>query len=131
MTFIDIENILSIVRDISGKVLSVIGLFALFVSLFALGAVIAFFSRMRPIESMKRRLYGLFGASRQDKEVSIRTTRVSIFLVSYFLSVLLGGVLSYFSLSFSDFFEFSFSQYLILSGATLGIYGALMIVLRR
>ena len=46
VTFVDVENILSIVRDISGKILSVIGLFLAVVSLFALFAIVSFFSRM-------------------------------------------------------------------------------------
>jgi len=47
VTFIDIESILKIARDISSQVLSVIGLFFLAISIFFLFAIIALFGQMR------------------------------------------------------------------------------------
>jgi uncharacterized SAM-binding protein YcdF (DUF218 family) len=95
VTFIDIESILKIVRDISTKVLSVIGLFFALIFLFAIGAIIAFFVRLRPLEDMKKKLYSLFGASSKDIKVSTTGTRLTIFVVSYVLSIIFGGILSY------------------------------------
>ena len=89
MTFIDIESILAIVRDISAKVLSVIGLFGAVVFLFAVGAIIAFFTRMRTVEDMKTRLYSLFGALPASIRTSLTGTRATIFVVSYILSVII------------------------------------------
>jgi hypothetical protein len=61
VTFVDIENLLVIVRDISGKVLSVISLFLVFISVFALFAIVSLLGEMRQIERLKMRLYPLFG----------------------------------------------------------------------
>lgn len=131
VTFIDIESVLKIVRDISGKVLSVIWLFFAVVFLFAIWAIIAFFTRMRPIENMKKKLYTLFGSKEESITTSITWSRVTIFLLSYVLSILLGGVLSYFVLSSGSFFSFSLPEYLLLSLLTLWVYGVLMILLRK
>lgn len=130
VTFIDIESILTIVRDISAKVLSVIGLFFAVVFAFAVGAIIAFFSRMQPIEDAKSRLYSLFGASPRDISNSLTTTRLMIFLVSYILSIIIGGILSYFVLSIGGFFQFSFVSFALISGVTGVIYAALVLMLR-
>jgi predicted lysophospholipase L1 biosynthesis ABC-type transport system permease subunit len=131
VTFIDIESVLKIVRDISTKVLSVIWLFGGVVFLFAVGAIIAFFTRMRPIEDMKSRLYSLFGACTQGIRTSLTMTRVSIFIVSYILSIIIWGVLSYFVLSMGSFFSFSLSDFLLLSGLTAIVYGVMMVWMRR
>jgi len=118
VTFIDIESILVIVRDISSKVLSVIGLFGIVVFLFAVGAIIAFFTRMQGVESMKDRLYTLFGASKRDIRTSIFGTRVMIFFVSFILSVVIAAVVSYFVVSNGGFFQFSIIDYSMIVGAT-------------
>jgi predicted lysophospholipase L1 biosynthesis ABC-type transport system permease subunit len=60
VTFIDVENILKIVREVSGKILSVISLFFLAVSIFGILAVYSLFAELHPVEDMKKRLYPLF-----------------------------------------------------------------------
>ena len=130
MTFIDIESILRIVRDISTKVLSVIGLFGAVVFLFAVGAIIAFFTRMHTVEDMKTRLYGLFGALPTHIRTSLTGTRATIFIVSYILSVIIGGVLSYLVLSVGGFFSFSLMSYLMIVGVTGVVYSILVFLLR-
>jgi predicted lysophospholipase L1 biosynthesis ABC-type transport system permease subunit len=131
VTFIDIESVLKIVRDISGKVLSVIWLFFAVVFVFALGAIIAFFTRMRPVENMKKKLYTLFGAKEENLSTTIAWSRITIFALSYILSILLGGILSYFVLSSWAFFSFSFSDYLLLSLLTFWVYGIMVVFLRK
>ncbi len=131
MTFIDIESILKIVRDISARVLSVIGLFGAVVFLFAIGAIIAFFTRMRTVEDMKTRLYGLFGALPAGIRTSLTGTRATIFIVSYILSVIIGGVLSYLVLSVGGFFSFSLVSYLMIVGVTGVAYIFMMLGMRR
>ena len=64
---------------------------------------------------MKSRLYTLFGASRQDIRTSLSLTRSTIFIVSYVLSVIIGGVLSYGILSVGGFFQFSLRDYLMIA----------------
>ncbi len=130
MTFIDIESILKIVRDISARVLSVIGLFGAVVFLFAVGAIIAFFTRMRTVEDMKTRLYGLFGALPTGIRTSLTGTRATIFIVSYILSVIIGGILSYLVLSVGGFFSFSLMSYLMIAGVTGVVYAILIVLLR-
>jgi putative ABC transport system permease protein len=122
VTFVDIESILKIVRDISTKVLSVIWLFFVVVLLFAIGAIIAFFTRMRPIENMKRRLYSLFGAGPRSIDTSLFWSRAWIFIVSYLLSVAVGFLLSYLVVSQSAFFVFSPRDFFSLSGLVGGVY---------
>ena len=131
VTFIDIESILKIVRDISTKVLSVISLFFIVVLFFAIGAIIAFFNRMRGVEEMKLRLYTLFGASRRDIRISLWGTRAMIFIVSYLLSLIIGFILSYTLVSVGGFFQFSLRDSTILAGVIGGVYIAMMLWLRR
>lgn len=128
VTFIDIESILTIVRDISAKVLSVIGLFFLVVAFFALWAIIAFFARMRPIEDMKTRLYTLFGAFSRGITLSISGTRITLFVVAYILSIVFWGILSYTILSMGGFFTFSLLDYLKVVWLT-GVVYLVMIVM--
>ena len=96
VTFVDIENILAVVRDISSKILSVIGLFLVFISVFALFAIVSFFSRMRGVESMKLRLYELFGLVPEKTITSLRSSRMTIFVVSWIFSVIVGVVTLWF-----------------------------------
>ena len=88
MTFVDIENLLTIIRDISGQILSVITLFLAFISLFALLAIIALIGEMRQIEELRSRLYPLFGMTVSRLRISLSLTRVSIFVLSLIISVL-------------------------------------------
>lgn len=90
VTFIDIENILLVVRDISSKILSVIGLFLACISVFAVFAIVSFFSRMERVEAMKFRLYELFGLIPEKTQVSLRLSRMIIFMVSWIFSLVLG-----------------------------------------
>ncbi len=96
VTFVDIENILAVVRDISSKILAVIGLFLVFISVFALFAIVSFFSRMRGVESMKLRLYELFGLVPEKTITSLRSSRMVIFMVSWIFSVVVGVVALWF-----------------------------------
>lgn len=131
VTFIDIESVLKIVRDISSKVLSLIWLFFVIIFLFAVGAIFAFFQRLWPLESQKIRLYSLFWATNKDISISIQTSRRAIFLVSYILSILLGGILSYFVVTRRSFFAFSFSDFLLLALATAFVYMVLMRIMKK
>lgn len=131
VTFIDIENILKIVRDISDKILSVIGLFGAVILLFAVGAIVAFFTRIKPVEDMKSRLYSLFGARTRSIRTSLEVTRISLFVVSYILSIFIGGILSYIILSRSTFFVFSFSDFLLIIGIIWLLYILLILAMRR
>lgn len=96
VTFVDIENILAVVRDISNKILAVIGLFLVFISVFALFAIVSFFSRMKGVESMKLRLYELFGLVPEKTITSLRSSRMVIFIVSWIFSVIVGVVALWF-----------------------------------
>jgi hypothetical protein len=131
VTFIDIESVLSIVRDISSKVLSIIWLFFAIVFFFAIGAIFAFFARLRPIEQSKKRLYELFWAKVDDVLFSIRWSRFTLFGVSFTLSVIIAGILSYTILSQGGFFSFSILDFLFLSVITLGVYLVMMIILKK
>jgi hypothetical protein len=109
----------------------VISLFFIIVFLFAVGAIFAFFIRMWPIERMKTHLYNLFGATKKNIHTSLTGARITIFIVSYILSILIGWVLSYFILSMGGFFRFSFSDYLMISAVTGIVYSLLMLVMRK
>lgn len=111
VTFIDIENILTIVRDISSKVLSVISLFLAWITLFAIFAIIALFGEMRGIEDIKRQLYPVFGMVPSELGRSLFFSRALIYTVSYVFALFGGGVISYMMLSSWAFLEFSFSQF--------------------
>ncbi len=80
---------------------------------------------------MKKKLYTLFGSKEESITTSISGSRITIFLLSYVLSILLGGVLSYFVLSSGSFFSFSLLEYLLLCLLTFVVYGVLMIFLRK
>lgn len=131
VTFIDIESILVIVRDISAKVLSVIWLFFGIVLIFALGAIVAFFARVRPLETMKFRLYTLFWASPQDIRTTLQGSRGMIFAISYILSVFIWAILSYSVLSVGGFFSFSLSDFLMIAGVVGVGYVVMILGMRR
>ena len=130
VTFVDVENILSLVRDISNKVLSVIGLFVGVISLFALFAVVSFFARMRSIESLKSRLYKLFGLLPLRIMHSLRTTRMSVFIVSLMLSLLLSTILVFFVFRASTILTFSWASVGIVSLGAVVVYAVLVVLLR-
>lgn len=109
MTFIDIENLLTIIRDISGKILSVITLFLGFISIFALFAIVALFGEMRQIESLRARLYPLFGMTLSRIRSSLSLTRMSIFALALIISLATGlGIYGYL-VSRSSFITMSLS----------------------
>lgn len=85
---------------------------------------------MRAVEDMKSRLYSLFGARARDIRTSLMMTRASIFIVSYILSIIIGGILSYFVLSMGGFFSFSLSDYLMIAGVIGIMYTVLVFLLR-
>lgn len=86
---------------------------------------------MRPIEDMKSRLYTLFGAVPRDIRTTLQSTRGAIFVVSYILSVVIGGILSYAILSIGSFFSFSFTDFLMIVGVTGVVYIVLAVGMRR
>lgn len=86
---------------------------------------------MRTVEDMKNRLYTLFGALPANIRTSISGTRGAIFIVSYILSVIIGGVLSYLILSVGGFFSFSIITFLMIAGVTGIVYGVMMVGMRR
>ena len=86
---------------------------------------------MRTVEDMKTRLYTLFGALSGNIRTSLTGTRATIFIVSYILSVIIGGVLSYFVLSVGGFFQFSILDYLMIVGMTGVVYLVMGVLLRR
>jgi putative ABC transport system permease protein len=131
VTFVDVENILSIVRDISGKILSVIGLFLAVVSVFALFAVVSFFARMRSVEAMKTRLYELFWLLPESIMRSLRTSRVTLFLVSWILSVIIGVIVSSLIIRASSILSLSWSTVALVTAGSVVVYGVLMMVVRK
>jgi putative ABC transport system permease protein len=90
VTFIDVENILKIVREISSKILSVIALFFVAISVFGIFSVYSLFAELRPVEDMKRRLYPLFWASWKNTKKSMHTARIGILGSSFVLSQIIG-----------------------------------------
>jgi putative ABC transport system permease protein len=130
VTFVDIENILTIVRTISEKVVSVISLFLAFISLFALLAVVSLLSEMRPIESLKSRLYPLFGMTLTRLMKSLSLTRASIFALSYVLSLILGLAGYWYIMSTSTFINLSLPWLVITIVSVTVVFGVLVGVLR-
>ncbi len=130
VTFVDIENILSIVRDIAGKILSVITLFLSIVSLFALWAIIALFGSMEGVESLKTRLYPLFGMIPWEIRKTLSFTRVSIFFLSYFLSLIIWFSLYGYIASCSAFLDMTPLSLVIVGLSALGAYIVLALVIR-
>lgn len=125
MTFIDVEYVLSIVADISSKVLTVISVFLMAVSLFALFAIISFFARLAPLEREKSRLYNLFGSARSDTDRSLCVTRYTIFATGYILSVIIGIVASYTIIGMGDFLSWSWKDTLFIVSIVFCVYGVL------
>ena len=103
VTFIDIENILTIARTIATKILSVISLFFGAISIFWILAILSLFARLWPIESIKSRLYTLFGASKKMLLWSFWSTRMVILLLSGSLSYILGISLYMYMIQSSTF----------------------------
>ena len=124
------ENILTIVRDIAGKVLSVISLFLAVISLFALFAIIALFGQMEAIERTKARLYPLFGLTPERLRSSLQMSRASIFALSWILSAILGITLSFYVFSSISFLSLSWTHIGLVSALTLGVYIVLVGLLR-
>jgi hypothetical protein len=56
---------------------------------------------------------------------------LTIFVVSYVLSIIFGGILSYIVLTMGWFFRFSFVHFFLLSGLVAWIYAILAAVMRR
>lgn len=130
VTFVDIENILVIVRDISAKVFSVISLFLFTISLFSLFAIIALFGQLDTVESIKSRLYPLFGMTPSSLRSSLRLSRASIFAISWILSMIIGIWLSLYIFSLGSFLTFSWMHVWLVSLVTAGVYLVLVVLLR-
>ncbi|MBP9780095.1 hypothetical protein KBD33_05765, partial [Candidatus Gracilibacteria bacterium] len=131
VTFVDIESILLIVRDISQKILSVLGLFLGVVGIFAFFAIISFFSQMKHIETMKRKLYALFGLRQTAITQLLNMSRGVILLISGVTSIIL-------AITFASLITYK-SSILSLSFASIGImilvicifYGILILSIRQ
>ncbi len=130
VTFIDIENILVIVRDISTKILLVISLFLFIVSIFSLFAIITLFGQLEVIENLKYRLYPLFGMTHSSLRSSLSLSRISILIISWILSILIWIGLSLYVFSLSSFLTFSWIQVWSVWVLVLLAYIALVFVLR-
>jgi predicted lysophospholipase L1 biosynthesis ABC-type transport system permease subunit len=113
VTFIDIESILKIVRDVSVKILSVIGLFLLVISIFFVFAIVALFGQMKIIEKLKYRLYPLFGGIYKKIRYSLFVSRIMIFIVSGLIAIISGMLISFFVISRNSFLTSSITSYLI------------------
>lgn len=107
VTFIDIESILVIARDIAGKILSIISLFFGVIWLFGILAILSLFQRFEPIERIKSRLYSLFWVSLEDIMSLFRKSRGVIFLVSYSFSLIWGYSLYLYLLTRNSLLEVS------------------------
>lgn len=130
VTFIDVESILRIARELSGKILSVIGLFLGSISLFALIAIVTLFARLIPLEVMRSRLYTLFGSLPRLTRESFSTTRVIILWVSYLIGVLIwGGVFLAIVLQ-SSFLSITFGDFLTVIGLIFFVYFVLFFFIR-
>lgn len=115
VTFVDVEEILSIIRDIGGKVLSLIALFFTIVGIFAVGAIHSFFARLEYIESIKRRIYPFFGASRKVLSWTFLQTRFILAGIAYCLSLIIGTGASLFIMRSSTFLVFSWRHFIVVS----------------
>ncbi|MBX9808900.1 hypothetical protein K2X92_00740, partial [Candidatus Gracilibacteria bacterium] len=130
VTFIDIESILLIVRDVSYKILSVIGLFLLVMSVFFVFAITALFSQIASIDKLKYKLYPLFGGIYSSIRTSLYSSRIMIFVVSGVLAVFSGIAISYIIISRNSFLTSKISVYLITIGIIFLFYIALILFLR-
>lgn len=130
VTFIDVDSVLAIVRDIGGKILSVITLFLISVSLFAFFSVVALFGRMVSIEEMKARLYPLFGMSPSSVNISLLFSRMSIFLFSFVLSICIGIIAYYFMTRSSAFLTMTLSEGALVIGMVILAYVVMALVVR-
>lgn len=130
VTFIDIESILKIVRDVSSKILSVIWLFFGVIGIFFVFAIAALFGQMQLLEKLKYRLYPLFGGIYKKIRYSLFVSRIAIFIVSGFIALVAGILISLFIISRSSFLSSSMSSYLLVLLGTLILYLLLIIFLR-
>ena len=130
VTFIDVESILAIVREIGGKILSVISLFLLAVSLFAFFSIVALFGRIVSIEEMKQRLYPLFGMSRSSVGTSLFLSRASIFILSFLLSLTIGIVAYSFMTRSSAFLTMTLGEVASVVGIVSIAYLVMILILR-
>lgn len=127
VTFIDIENILTIARTIATKILSVISLFLGAISIFGILAILSLFARLGPIEAIKSRLYSLFGASKKILLWSFRSTRIVILLLSGGFAYILGISLYTYMIRSSAFLHLGI-QNVILIGIAIFIFYFLLYI---
>jgi putative ABC transport system permease protein len=122
VTFIDIDAVLEIARSIATKILSVISLFLLTLWVFAILALYTLFGSFWQVESIKSRLYRLFGAKSRQIALSFRTSRVVIFLLSFILSIGIWAGLFLYIVSLSSFLDFSPSWFFLSLWSILTFY---------
>ncbi len=130
VTFVDIENILSIARVVAEKILWVISLFFLLISIFWFLAILSLFARFAPIERIKERLYMLFWWRKKDIARSLIWSRYFILVFSLLLSIVIGFSLAYYMLSTTSFFTISPNDSLLVSAIIVTIFAILALVIR-
>lgn len=113
VTFVDIENILKIVREVSAKILAVIGLFFGVIGLFFIFAIIALFGQMCELDSLKYRLYPLFGWLYKNIRHSLLVSRMGILSVSIIIAIWIWGLLVAYILLKSTFLESNSMTYIL------------------
>ena len=130
VTFIDVENILTIVRSISEKVLAIIGLFLTIISIFSAFAIASFFARMQRIESMKQKLYPLFGMNTTTLRNSLRISRSMLFVISWILSSILGSLIALALFRSSSILSFSLGTTLLVLLVSILVYILFALILQ-
>ena len=130
VTFIDIESILKIVREVSAKILSVIWLFFGVIGIFFVFAIAALFGQMKILEKLKYRLYPLFGWIYKKIRYSLLVSRIMIFIISGIIALVSGMFISLFILSRNSFLSSSITSYLLVWLGTIIVYVLLIILLR-
>lgn len=130
VTFIDVDNILRIARDISTKILAVISLFFGTIWLFGILAILSLFSRLHMVEAIKSRLYTLFGAIRGHLIKSFYTTRVVILIFSLTISLLVWSGIYLYITSSSAFLDVRWIYFGTIILLVVVAYALLLVVVR-
>ncbi len=130
VTFVDIENILAIAREIAVKILSVISLFFGAISLFGLLALLSLFSRFAPIEKIKSRLYPLFGSTDVTLRSLFLTPRGTLIIVSSIIALVIWGALYAYIAHSSAFLAIDVWDIMLTLIIILMIYVLLFLVIR-
>jgi putative ABC transport system permease protein len=130
VVYIDTAAILTQVKTISSKILSVLSLFLGFVWVFAVLAILTLFGRMWPLFERKKYLYRLLGMS----GASIRTTQVlpvvGVLGISTVLALALGFGWVEYVFSLSSLLSWQMQPVLTSLGISLALLVGLMVYLR-